>query len=91
MQDTTYDDADEDEDEALNAFKTLVAPRKNDYIQRSDDTTLLTLHCLNFRNDLQITGHLQSSTFLTDDTEVRGACWAQPTLCVPASKVVQLL
>ena len=55
----------------MNAFKELVAPRKGDYVQRSDDTTLLTLHVLNFRNDLQITGHVQSSTFLTDDTEVQ--------------------
>ena len=54
----------------MNAFKELVEPRKGDYVQRSDDTTLLTLHVLNFRNDLQITGHVQSSTFLTDDTEV---------------------
>ena len=53
------------------AFKAFVAPRKGDYVQRSDDTTVITLHALSFRGDKSLTGHVQSSTFLTDDSEVR--------------------
>ena len=73
VQDSAFDDVDSDEEEDVEAFKAFVAPRKGDYIQRSDDTTVLTLHALSFRGDKQLTAHLQSSTFLTDDTEV-GCC-----------------
>ena len=70
MQDTTFDDVDSDEEEDVEAYKAFVAPRKGDYVLRSDDTTVISLQALSFRGDKQLTAHLQTSSFLTDDTEV---------------------